>query len=177
MLASLNCFLTASQRLNNSLLNHIMAFARAPHTMSALDTSGSSGGGSSFGGGGSGGSASAVTGVGASELARSRLRSAVQATTAMQHTEKILSAMEHTEKILSWGTRVPGDAGWQKTLDYIYRHMLGLGWDVEKDAFVASTPVGKKPMVNVVASLNARGGVCLVDLAAHFESKYFADLK
>jgi hypothetical protein len=50
--------------------------------------------------------------------------------------------------------------------------MLGLGWVVEKDSFLASTPMGMKKMVTVVASLNPRNGVCLLDLAAHFENIY-----
>ena len=55
--------------------------------------------------------------------------------------------------------------------------MLGLGWVVEKDSFLASTPMGMKKMVTVVASLNPRNGVCLLDLAAHFESKFFGAFK
>eukprot|EP00960_Hanusia_phi_P050518 760267-Hanusia_phi.AAC.14 len=43
------------------------------------------------------------------------------------------SAMFHTKKILSFGTRVPGDEGWNKTIGYISGFFKALGWFVEED--------------------------------------------
>jgi hypothetical protein len=56
------------------------------------------------------------------------------------------SAMNHTQQILSFGTRVPGDPGWQQTMDYIVAHLTRFGWHVEKDSFQAATPLGPKQM-------------------------------
>ena len=55
--------------------------------------------------------------------------------------------------------------------------MTAHGWAVEKDAFEADTPFGRKKMVNLIASEPNHSGVCLLDLAAHFESKYFPPAK
>jgi len=87
------------------------------------------------------------------------------------------SAYFHTKRILSFGTRVPGDEGWNRTIGYISGFFKTLGWFVEEDRFLAHTPVGVRPMCNIVASLNPKGGVCLVDLAAHLDSKLFADFR
>lgn len=89
----------------------------------------------------------------------------------------VVTSFEHTKEILSYGTRVPGDAGWQRTVDYIERHMGQLGWALERDSFVADTPQGRKTMHNIIASVNPQAGVCLLDLAAHFETKFFSNME
>ena len=83
------------------------------------------------------------------------------------------AAMAHTERILAFGPRSPGQAGWQQTFDYIWRTMEGLGWHLEVDAFTQATPLGDKPMKNIIASFHPEGGDCAVDVAAHFDSKFF----
>ncbi|GAA5886313.1 hypothetical protein JCM3774_002964, partial [Rhodotorula dairenensis] len=47
-----------------------------------------------------------------------------------------------------------------------------LGWDVDKDAFEAETPIGTKPMTNLVFTHDLSAPRRLV-LAAHLDSKYF----
>ena len=166
MLASLNCFVAASKRLNNSRLDHIIALARTQHTTkhatTALRTFGISGSSGSSGISGSSGSAGSITrhqdagleGTGLKETAwdfrnsvtsdEDAVRASPKASTARASPEisaaraspkaspssadEATTAMQHTERILSWGTRVPGDEGWLKSVDYIYRHMVGLGW-------------------------------------------------
>ncbi|KAJ1474392.1 peptidase family M28-domain-containing protein [Baffinella frigidus] len=54
--------------------------------------------------------------------------------------------------------------------------MERLGWHLERDCFEASTPLGVKPMCNLVASSRPQAGPCLLDIAAHFESKHFAGM-
>lgn len=85
------------------------------------------------------------------------------------------SAWDHTKTILSYGTRVPGDAGWSRTLGYIRWNMEELGWVVTTDDFTAATPNGHVQMQNVIATFNPSGGECIVDLAAHLDSKHFTD--
>jgi hypothetical protein len=91
--------------------------------------------------------------------------------------DRIRTSFEHTKEILSYGTRVPGDAGWTKTMGYIEMHMGRLGWAVERDSFVADTPQGVKTMHNIIASVNPQAGVCMLDLAAHFETKFFSKIE
>ena len=43
------------------------------------------------------------------------------------------SAYSHTKRILSFGTRVPGDEGWNRTIGYISGFFKTLGWFVEED--------------------------------------------
>ena len=86
-------------------------------------------------------------------------------------------ALAHAREILSYGSRVPGEAGWNRTLAHIEGVFarLGGGWALERDCFTAQTPLGARPMCNLVASFRPEAGPCLLDLAAHFESKFFAD--
>ena len=112
-----------------------------------------------------------------SDRSRSLNESVIGLLAATTTSSNITSAMQHTERILSFGTRVPGEMGWQRTIQYITTHMTAHGWAVEKDAFEADTPFGRKKMVNLIASEPNHSGVCLLDLAAHFESKYFPPAK
>lgn len=44
---------------------------------------------------------------------------------------------------------------------------------VTTDDFTAATPNGHVQMQNVIATFNPSGGECIVDLAAHLDSKHF----
>jgi len=46
-------------------------------------------------------------------------------------------------------------------------------WKLEKDCWTATTPIGPKPMCNIIATFNPSADHCLIDLAAHHESKFF----
>jgi glutaminyl-peptide cyclotransferase len=66
--------------------------------------------------------------------------------------------------------RVSGTIGNNNVRDFIVRHFLGLGWDVELDSFIdKDTPLGPKRFTNIIATMNPKNTHHLV-LAAHFDS-------
>jgi len=112
--------------------------------------------------------------AGATELNSNELQS-LECKSESEESNECHAAMFHTRKILSFGTRSPGEVGWSRTIDYLSQALSSLGWYVEYDQFTAETPLGNKPMKSVIASFNPHGGDCILDLAAHLDSKYFQD--
>lgn len=80
----------------------------------------------------------------------------------------------HTKNILSFGTRVPGDEGHQKTQQYLISKLQEYGWQVSLDNFIDNTPFGPKNFTNIIGDYKSRGRERII-LAAHYESKYFKD--
>lgn len=72
--------------------------------------------------------------------------------------------------------RVPGSAGNAAVREAIVANLHRLGWHVDLDPFDEATPLGVKPFVNVVGTLNANATRRLV-LAAHYDSKLFEDFR
>jgi len=110
----------------------------------------------------------------ASEMNSNELQS-LECKSEIEGSAECHTAMFHTKKILSLGTRSPGEVGWASTIDYISQVLTSLGWHVEYDQFTAETPLGSKPMKSVIASFSPQGGDCILDLAAHLDSKFFQD--
>jgi len=67
--------------------------------------------------------------------------------------------------------RVSGTDGNVVVRKYISDYMTNLGWDVEKDAFEDTTPLGVKSFENIITTLNPTVTRRLV-LACHYDSKY-----
>lgn len=65
--------------------------------------------------------------------------------------------------------RVPGSENHKKVKQYIIKSMNELNWTVEEDAFTNSTPHGKKPFTNIIATYNPLACRRLV-LACHYDS-------
>ena len=79
-------------------------------------------------------------------------------------------AMEHVRAQVAFGPRPPGSAAQQRCRDYIERQMRTLGYEVEKDAFVADTPYGPIGMQNLIARKGKpKDGVIV--LASHYDTK------
>ncbi|XP_015787280.1 glutaminyl-peptide cyclotransferase-like protein isoform X2 [Tetranychus urticae] len=68
--------------------------------------------------------------------------------------------------------RVSGTEGNRKVREFIENSMRDLGWTVEEDAFMANTPYGSKPFVNIIATLNPKACRRLM-IACHYDSKLF----
>ncbi len=70
--------------------------------------------------------------------------------------------------------RVSGSPGNRQVQEYLIKTFQDLGWHIEQDTFTANTPMGPKTFNNIVATQNPEAPKKLV-MAAHFDSKYFAD--
>lgn len=58
--------------------------------------------------------------------------------------------------------------------DFLVSHFSKLGWTMERDNFIDSTPFGKKNFTNYIFTKNPKAKNRIV-LAAHYDSKYFED--
>jgi glutaminyl-peptide cyclotransferase len=79
-------------------------------------------------------------------------------------------AMQYTKEIVAFGPRWDGS----KALDQVRSYIKGKlkGDQVEEDAFVAETSVGKIPMRNIVAKFpGSKDGIIV--LASHYETNYW----
>jgi len=78
-------------------------------------------------------------------------------------------AMRYVKEIVKFGPRPLGSANHKKVEDYIDAHLKGD--DVEDDAFVADTNVGKFPVHNIVAKYpGTKDGIIVV--ASHYDTNY-----
>ena len=79
-------------------------------------------------------------------------------------------AMQHTREIVAFGPRWDGSKGIEKVRNYL-RGKLKAD-QVEEDAFVAETSIGKVPMRNIVAKFpGTKDGIIV--LASHYETNYW----
>lgn len=81
-------------------------------------------------------------------------------------------AMEHVRAQVAFGPRPAGSEALDKCRDYLIRQLEGYGYQVEKDAFEATTPYGPKKMVNLIARKKT-GGSNVIAMASHYDTKYF----
>jgi glutaminyl-peptide cyclotransferase len=85
-------------------------------------------------------------------------------------------AMEHVRAQVAFGPRPPGTEALEKCRDYLIRQLEGYGYQVEKDAFEATTPYGPKKMVNLIAR-RPGGGKNVVAMASHYDTKYYENIR
>lgn len=85
-------------------------------------------------------------------------------------------AMEHVRAQVALGPRPAGSEALEKCREYLVKQLEGFGYQVEKDAFTATTPYGPKPMVNLIARKRL-GGTNVIALASHYDTKYFENIK
>ena len=79
-------------------------------------------------------------------------------------------AMEYLKGQLAFGPRPPGSAALQQCREYIVRQLIGFGYQVEDDAFVATTPYGEIKMHNLIAR-KGTGGKDVIAIASHYDTK------
>lgn len=79
-------------------------------------------------------------------------------------------AWEHLRQQVSFGPRPPGSAALAQTRRYIMDQLKTMGIETREQAFDAQTPIGRVPMVNVIATIpGARPE--RIALATHYETK------
>jgi glutaminyl-peptide cyclotransferase len=83
-------------------------------------------------------------------------------------------AFEDLRRLVALGPRPSGSRALEKARQEILRQLRQAGVAAEEERFVASTPTGSVPMVNVIAKIpGARRQVVIV--AGHYETKRFDD--
>jgi Zn-dependent M28 family amino/carboxypeptidase len=80
------------------------------------------------------------------------------------------------EYLVGLGPRVSGTAAAEETRGYIRRELEGAGLKVEEQAFEADTPLGKRPMVNVVGIVEGTEPGVIV-LGNHYDTKYLPEIR
>jgi glutaminyl-peptide cyclotransferase len=85
-------------------------------------------------------------------------------------------AYEHLREIVSIGPRPAGSPGIAQAREYIIARLKTLGIPVTQQAFVAKTPVGQIPMVNLIATIpGARKE--RIAITGHYDTKLFRDIR
>ena len=80
------------------------------------------------------------------------------------------SALAFTAKAVSFGPRPAGSENSRRLQAYIKAQLRSSGCEVIEDAFVASTPLGPKPMKNLVCRLKGTSGRA-VAVTGHYDTK------
>jgi Peptidase family M28 len=81
-------------------------------------------------------------------------------------------AFSDLERIVGFGARPSGSSNLAMTRDYIVSELEAAGLDPILDEFVASTPAGPIPMVNIRAVWPGRGSGT-IGVAGHYDTKRF----
>jgi len=79
-------------------------------------------------------------------------------------------ALKHAVALAEIGPRPPGTPEHEKAEQYILKHLERLGLKPEVDAFTASTPLGPRPMKNIVVKFPGRGEQAVL-VAGHYDTK------
>jgi Zn-dependent M28 family amino/carboxypeptidase len=82
--------------------------------------------------------------------------------------------MEHVVSLVEMGPHTSGSENIKRVRDYIKENITDAGLKVKEDRFTASTPLGTKDMVNLIA---VRPGKvhAIIAIGAHYETKFFSD--
>lgn len=85
-------------------------------------------------------------------------------------------AYEHLRQVVSFGPRPAGSPGLARTREYIIVQLKTLGIAVTQQPFVAKTPIGDIPMVNVIATIpGARKE--RIAITGHYDTKLFREFR
>ena len=79
-------------------------------------------------------------------------------------------AFEHVRQQVEIGPRPAGSAELARARDYIITELKSYGLNVTTDEFTATTPAGKKKMVNVAAEIPGESSDVIL-LASHYDTK------
>jgi hypothetical protein len=85
-------------------------------------------------------------------------------------------AMEHVRAQVAFGPRPPGSEALEKCREYLVNQLEGYGYQVERDAFEATTPYGPKKMVNLIARKKSSSNT-IIAMASHYDTKYFQKIR
>jgi len=78
-------------------------------------------------------------------------------------------ALEHVRALVNAGPRIPGSPGHRTAQDYILKQLRQAGAEVEQVDFVAETPLGKRPMKNIIGKISGRSADLIV-LSGHYDT-------
>jgi Zn-dependent M28 family amino/carboxypeptidase len=85
-------------------------------------------------------------------------------------------AYQHLREIVSIGPRPSGSPGIARTREYVIGQLKAIGIPVAQQAFVAKTPIGDIPMVNLIATIpGARKE--RIAITGHYDTKLFRELR
>jgi glutaminyl-peptide cyclotransferase len=79
-------------------------------------------------------------------------------------------AFEHVRKQVEIGPRPAGSAELARARDYITNELKSYGLNVTTDEFTATTPMGKKKMVNIIAEIPGESSDVIL-LSSHYDTK------
>jgi glutaminyl-peptide cyclotransferase len=85
-------------------------------------------------------------------------------------------AYDHLRHIVSIGPRPAGSAGIAKTREYIIGQLKAIGIPVTQQAFVAKTPIGDIPMVNLIATIPGTRKERIA-ITGHYDTKLFREFR
>ena len=85
-------------------------------------------------------------------------------------------AYEHLRQIVAIGPRPAGSPGIARTREYITAQFTTLGIPVTQQAFVAKTPIGEIPMVNLVATIPGERKDRIA-ITGHYDTKLFREFR
>ncbi len=85
-------------------------------------------------------------------------------------------AYEHLREIVSIGPRPAGSPGLAQTRKYIIAQLEPLGIQVTQQAFVAKTPIGNIPMVNLIATIPGTRKERIA-ITGHYDTKLFREFR
>ena len=103
----------------------------------------------------------------------------VSSQTAVQASSKGVDgerAMAHARAVVRFGPRPPGSAAIKALRKYIHGELRRAGVDVEEQPFVAKTPNGDVPMVNVIGKIPGSSGKRIL-LTGHYDTKQFPNFR
>lgn len=78
-------------------------------------------------------------------------------------------ALEHVRALVKAGPRVPGSPGHRAAQDYIVKELRQAGAEVEEVDFVADSPLGKRPMKNIIGKIPGRSADLIV-VSGHYDT-------
>jgi Zn-dependent M28 family amino/carboxypeptidase len=81
-------------------------------------------------------------------------------------------AFEDLKRLVTFGPRPSGSKALDEAREWMVRQLQDSGWQVERDSFVASTPLGDIPMTNLIAKLPGTRPQVVI-LAGHYDTKRF----
>ena len=85
-------------------------------------------------------------------------------------------AYDHLRQIVSIGPRPAGSPGIAQTRDYITQQLKAIGIPVTQQTFIAKTPLGDIPMVNLIATIpGARKD--RIAIAGHYDTKLYREFR
>jgi len=85
-------------------------------------------------------------------------------------------AYDHLRQVVSFGPRPAGSPALQRTREYIIAQLKAFDIPVVQQSFVAKTPVGEIPMVNLIATIpGARRE--RIAITGHYDTKLFREFR